>query len=164
MNSTTDRIEKKTLLKAPQERVWRAITDAKRFGAWFGISFDRDFAPGARMVGSIVGTTVDPAVAERMQSYCGTTIEFEIDRIEPMHHFSYRWHPYAIDSLDYSHEPMSLVVFELEEAPGGTMLTITETGFDSIPLARRADAFEANTEGWTTQTELLEKYLALVTT
>ncbi len=162
MNSVTDRIEKKVLLKAPQERVWHAISDSKRFGQWFGVTFDAPFAPGARMVGTLSGTKVDSEVAKRMESYKGFKFEFQVDRIEPQHHFSYRWHPFAIDtSIDYSGEPMTLVTFDLAEAPGGTLLTIVESGFDSIPLARRADAFEANGEGWETQATLLEKYLAL---
>jgi len=161
MTSVTDRLEKKTLLKAPQERVWGAISDAKRFGAWFGVSFEGDFAPGARMIGTIVPTTVDPDVAKSMEKHAGMTFEIQIDRIEPMNHFSYRWHPFAIHrDVDYSAEPTTLVVFELEEVTGGTMLTITESGFDGIPLARRADAFEANDEGWTLQSKLLEKYVS----
>jgi uncharacterized protein YndB with AHSA1/START domain len=162
MNSVTDRIEKSVLLKAPRERVWLAISDSKRFGDWFGVTFDAPFASGVRMVGTLSGTTVDSEVKKRMEAYTGMRFEFVVDRIEPQHHFSYRWHPFAIDtSVDYSGEPMTLVTFELEEAPGGTLLTIVESGFDSIPLARRADAFEANGEGWATQAELIEKYLAL---
>jgi uncharacterized protein YndB with AHSA1/START domain len=162
MNSVTDRIEKKVFLKAPRARVWQAISDSKRFGAWFGVTFDEPFRPGAQMVGTLTGTTVDPETAKQMERYKGARFEFQVDRIEPEHHFSYRWHPFAIDqSVDYSHEPMTLVAFDLEEAPGGTMLTIVESGFDRIPLARRADAFESNDEGWAKQAELLEKYLAL---
>ncbi|HTA37817.1 MAG TPA: SRPBCC family protein, partial [Candidatus Acidoferrales bacterium] len=155
MNSVTDRIEKKVFLKAPQARVWQAICDSKRFGAWFGVTFDAPFAPGVRMVGTLTGTTVDPATAKRMEDYKGARFEFEVARIEPEHHFSYRWHPFALDAdVDYSSEPMTLVAFDLQEAPGGTMLTIVESGFDAIPLARRADAFEANDEGWAAQAEL----------
>jgi uncharacterized protein YndB with AHSA1/START domain len=162
MNSTTDRIEKKVFLKAPQARVWQAISDSKRFGAWFGVTFDAPFAPGARMVGTLSGTTVDPETAKRMEQYKGARFEFQVDRVEPEHHFSYRWHPFALDdTVDYSSEPMTLVAFDLEETPGGTMLTIVESGFEGIPLARRADAFEANDEGWTKQVDLIEKYLAL---
>ena len=162
MNSTTDRIEKNVFLKAPQARVWQAISDSKRFGAWFGVTFDAPFAPGARMVGTLTGTTVDPETAKRMEGYKGTRFEFQVDRIEPEHHFSYRWHPFALDGdVDYSIEPMTLVAFDLKEARGGTMLTIVESGFDAIPLARRADAFEANDEGWAQQAILIEKYLAL---
>jgi uncharacterized protein YndB with AHSA1/START domain len=162
MASDTDRIEKKVLLRAPRERVWRAISDSKQFGSWFGVQFDAPFVSGQRMVGKLVGTTVDPEIAKRQESHKGAAFEFSVDRVEPQRLFSFRWHPFAMDSaVDYSKEPATLVTFELEEAPGGTMLTVTESGFDRIPLERRAKAFAANDEGWAAQMKLIEKYLAL---
>jgi hypothetical protein len=84
-----------------------------------------------------------------------------VDRVEPMERFSFRWHPFAIDpDYDYSKEPTTLVVFELCEADGGVLLTITESGFDQIPVARRIQALESNDKGWAHQTILIEKYLA----
>ena len=161
MPASTDRIEKKALLKAPRERVWRAISDSKEFGTWFGVTLDGPFVAGADMVGRITGTKVDPEVAKLQQPHAGKPFRIFVDRIEPMRLFSFRWHPGAVDpNVDYSKEPTTLVVFELEEAPGGTMLTITESGFDRIPLERRATAFEGNDAGWTHQTKLIEKYLA----
>lgn len=159
--SDTDRIVKQILLKAPRERVWRAISDAQQFGAWFGMAFDAPFAPGAKITGKIVPTQVDPEVAKSQEPYAGKAFDFTIDRIEPMDLFSFRWHPYAVDpDTDYSKEPMTLIVFELKDEDGGTRLTITESGFDSIPLARRAEAFAANEGGWEAQTTLIQKYLA----
>jgi uncharacterized protein YndB with AHSA1/START domain len=159
--STTDRIEKKVLLRAPRERVWRAISDAKQFGSWFGVEFDAPFAPGARMSGRMTPTQVDAAVAKMQAPYAGMAFDCTIDRIEPIRLFSFRWHPFAIDpEVDYSHEPTTLVVFELADAEGGTQLTITESGFDGIPLERRARAFGANSDGWAKQIELITKYLA----
>jgi uncharacterized protein YndB with AHSA1/START domain len=158
----TDRIEKKILLQAPVERVWRAISEAARFGSWFGMAFDAPFAQGARLTGKIVPTTVDAEVAKLQKPFEGHPFEIFIERIEPMRRFSFRWHPYAIDrDVDYSKEPTTLIVFELEEAPGGTLLKISESGFDRIPLARRAKAFAANEGGWAKQTQLIEKYLAM---
>ena len=151
-STTTDRIRKQVVLRAPLERVWRAVSDAKTFGRWFGFDFEGEFVPGETARGRL--RSDDPG-------YNGLIGEFAIERIEPMRLFSYRWHPYAVDrSADYSHEPMTLVVFELEAVAGGTKLTITESGFDAIPPARRSDAYEANGEGWTTQVERIEKYLA----
>lgn len=156
----TDRIRKSILLRAPRERVWRAISDSKEFGTWFGVEFDGAFAPGARVTGRIVPTKVDPEVAKMQEPYTGMAFDFTVERIEPMRLFSFRWHPFAVEpGVDYSKEPMTLIVFELEEAPGGTMLTITESGFDRVPLARRAKAFTANERGWEAQTKLIEKYL-----
>ena len=159
----TDRIEKKILLRAPLDRVWRAVSDARQFGAWFGVAFDGPFAPGVRMTGTIVPTKADEEVAKLQKPYEGRTFEFTVDRIEPGRLFSFRWHPFAVDpAVDYASEPTTLVVFELEEVAGGTSLTITESGFDRIPLARRAQAFTANEGGWTHQTKLIEKYLSHV--
>ena len=162
MSTETDRIEKKVLLRAPRERVWRAISDARQFGSWFGIEFDGPFVAGARTIGKMVPTTVDLEAARRQKQYEGFKFEFAIDRIEPQRLFSFRWHPFAVEpGVDYSKEQPTLVTFELEEAAGGTMLTVSESGFDRIPLERRAKAFAANEQGWAAQLKLIEKYLAL---
>ncbi|HEY4038494.1 MAG TPA: SRPBCC family protein [Burkholderiaceae bacterium] len=161
MTEATDRIEKKILLRAPCERVWRAISDAQQFGHWFGVEFDGAFVAGARLTGRIAPTKVDAEIARLQQPYSGKPFEVVIDRVEPMRLFSFRWHPFAIDpAIDYSKEAATLVVFELQEVTGGTLLTITESGFDRIPLERRARAFAANDQGWQAQTKLIEKYLA----
>jgi len=162
MAANTDRIEKKVMLRAPHERVWRAISESKQFGTWFGVEFDGPFVAGTRLIGKLVPTTVDAQAAERQKPYKGLAFEFSIDRVEPMRVFSFRWHPYAVEpGVDYATEPTTLVVFELEEVSGGTMLTVTESGFDRIPLERRAKAFANNEQGWEAQTKLIEKYLAL---
>jgi uncharacterized protein YndB with AHSA1/START domain len=164
MNDTsqqTDRIQKQVLLRAPCERVWSAISDARQFGSWFGVSFDGVFAAGARLTGRITPTSVDAEIAKAQEPYAGKAFEVVVDRIEPMQLFSFRWHPYAVDAAtDYSREPMTLVEFALREVPGGTLLTITESGFDQIPLARRAQAFTSNQQGWAAQAMLIEKFLA----
>ena len=161
MGSSTDRIEKTVQLRAPLARVWRAISVAKEFGTWFGVEFDGPFAAGARVTGRIVPTKVDVEVAKSQQPYAGIAFEFTVERVEPMKLISFRWHPFAIDpKVDYSKEPTTLVTFKLEEVAGGTKLVISESGFDRIPLERRAKAFTANDEGWTSQIKLIEKYLA----
>lgn len=158
--SDTDRIQKKIVLRAPLERVWKAISDSRQFGSWFGVRFESPFVAGQPMTGKMTPTTVDPDVAKMQEPYTGMQFDFTIDRVEPMRLFSFRWHPFAVEpDFDYSKEPMTLVTFELEEVPEGTSLTITESGFDSIPLARRAQAFKANEGGWTSQMQLIEKYV-----
>jgi uncharacterized protein YndB with AHSA1/START domain len=160
----TDRIEKKIVLKASRERVWLAITDSTRFGTWFGVELDGPFVVGKETQGRIAPTKVDPQVAKHQEAYCGVLWRAVVERIDPMKVFSFRWHPYAIDpTSDYSKEPMTLVTFELQDAEGGTLLTITESGFEQLPLARRAQALESNAIGWGHQTRLIEKYLALET-
>lgn len=158
----TDRIVKTTVLAAPLARVWAAVSDARQFGAWFGVEFDGPFAAGARLTGRIRPTTVDPEVAKLQEPHAGTPFHLVVDRVEPMHTFAFRWHPYAVGDVDVSQEPMTLVTFTLADAAeGGTSLTIVESGFDAIPLERRAAAFTANEGGWTHQLRLVAKYLAL---
>lgn len=158
----TDRIEKKVLLQSSLERVWRAVSDSAQFGHWFGVRFDGPFVAGRRLTGRIAPTQVDAEVAELQRAYEGKAFDFEVDRIEPMRRIFFRWHPYAVDpAVDYSAEPMTLIVFALEEVADGVLLTISESGFDKIPLERRAKAFTANEGGWSKQTQLIKKYLAI---
>src|SRR6266704_2984681 len=157
----TDRIEKTLLLRAPPKRVWRALSDSTEFGTWFGVKFDRPFAPGVSMRGVIVPTTVNAEVANAQKPYEGLPFEITVEQMEPERLFSFRWHPFAVErDVDYSAEPTTLIVFTLDEVANGTMLTVTESGFDQIPLARRAKAFTANEQGWSIVVGLIEKYLA----
>lgn len=161
MTTQSDRIEKKVLLRAPVDRVWRAVSDAAEFGSWFGVAFEGPFAAGMPIKGKIVPTKADPEVAKTQKPCEGKSFEITIDRIEPKRLFSFRWHPFAVDEkVDYSSEPTTLLVFELKEEDGGTLVTITESGFDHIPLARRAEAFRMNDGGWAAQATLIAKYLA----
>jgi uncharacterized protein YndB with AHSA1/START domain len=158
---TTDRIEKKVLLSAPRARVWKALMDAEEFGRWFGVRFDGPFAAGKPQRGVIVPTSVDAEVAKAQQPYAGMPFEITVERIEPERLFAFRWHPFAVEpGVDYSREPTTLIVFTLEDAANGIMLTVTESGFDQIPLERRAKAFAANEGGWTMVMKLIEKHLA----
>jgi uncharacterized protein YndB with AHSA1/START domain len=156
----TDRIEKKVLLRAPKKRIWRALSDSSEFGSWFGVKFGGPFAPGACVRGVIAPTTVDAEVAKAQKEYAGMPFEITIEQMEPERVFSFRWHPFAVErGVDYSAEPTTLVVFELEEVANGIMLTVTESGFDRIPLARRAKAFTANEGGWGMVVKLIEQYV-----
>ena len=148
--TNTDRIEKKVTLRAPRSRVWHAIATAEQFGAWFGVKFDGAFSEGATVRGKIT-----------FPGYEHVTMEMLIERIDPERYFAYRWHPYAIDAgVDYSSEPSTLVEFRLDEADGRTVLTIVESGFDQIPLARRAEAFRMNDNGWTEQMKNIDRYVS----
>ena len=150
MESTTDRIEKQILLRAPRARVWKALTDAEEFGAWFGWKVEGEFREGATLRGQITH-----------QGYEHVNLEITIEQLEPQSLFSYRWHPHAVEpNVDYSGEPTTRVAFELQERSDGTLLKVTESGFDQIPVARRAKAYRSNGEGWAIQLENVEKYLA----
>ncbi len=158
----TDRIEKKILLRAPRKRVWRALADSTEFGTWFGMKFDGPFTPGAVVHGVISPSKVNAEVAKAQKAHEGLVFEITIEQMEPERLFSLRWHPYAVEpGVDYSAEPRTLVEFVLEEAVGGVLLTVTESGFDLIPLARRAKAFTANEGGWSIMVKVIEEYLVL---
>jgi uncharacterized protein YndB with AHSA1/START domain len=152
--NATDRIQKKVLLRAPQGKVWHAVSDAQEFGTWFRLRLDGDFVPGKTVYG----------VLTDMPQYAHLRFEMRVDAVEPQRLFSFRWHPAAIDKdVDYSKEPMTLVTFELAPAEEGTTwLTITESGFESIPPHRRLSAFLMNDEGWTIQSERITTYVEAI--
>jgi uncharacterized protein YndB with AHSA1/START domain len=150
LHKTTDRIEKEILLRAPRSRVWRALANADEFGAWFGMKLEGAFAPGGRVHGQLT-----------LPGHRQVTIEMAIERMDPESRMSYRWHPYAVESsVDYSSEPTTLVEFHLEEVAGGTRLKVVESGFDRIPLARRAEAIRMNDAGWAEELENIARYVA----
>ncbi|HEV3210365.1 MAG TPA: SRPBCC domain-containing protein [Chthoniobacterales bacterium] len=74
--------------------------------------------------------------------------------------FSFTWYPYAVDlKRDYSKETPTLVEFRLEKTEDGTLLVLTESGFDKIPPERRLEAFRMNEDGWTEQMKNIEKHV-----
>jgi uncharacterized protein YndB with AHSA1/START domain len=147
--SATDRIEKTAVLKAPRGRVWRALSNAKEFSAWFLTDFAGEFAEGATLRGR-----------PRNPGYEHLTIEIRIERMEPERRFSFRWHPYEVDlSKDASHEPTTLVEFTLDDVPEGTRLTVVESGFDALPAGRRFEAFRENESGWVEQMRNITRYV-----
>jgi uncharacterized protein YndB with AHSA1/START domain len=150
LSTTTNRIEKRIFLRAPLSRVWRALTDSKEFGTWFGAAFTEQFRAGAAIKGRIT-----------YPGYEHLEMELIVEDLEPERRFSYRWHPNAVDPAhEYSREPMTLVAFTLDDADGGTLLTVVESGFDDIPIARRAAALKSNDQGWAGQMTAIETYLA----
>lgn len=151
MDTTTDRIERKILLKAPRSRVWRALANAEEFGRWFGVNLKgKTFVAGQRVQGPITYPGYEHVVFDVM-----------IERMEPERLLSWRWHPAAVDpAVDYSKEPKTLVVFELTEVEGGTLLSVVESGFDAVPLSRRLEAFRMNSGGWDEQMKNIEKNVA----
>lgn len=144
------RIEKQIELKAPVSRVWRALTDYREFGEWFRVRIEGPFVPGQVSRGQVT-----------YPGYEHLRWEAVVQKLEPERLFSFTWHPYAVDSgHDYSNETPTLVEFRLEQIPGGTRLTVTESGFDKLPAERRAEAFRMNAEGWGTQLKNIESHVA----
>jgi uncharacterized protein YndB with AHSA1/START domain len=145
----TDRIEKRIEIKAPVSRVWRALTDYREFGEWFRVKLEGPFVPGQVARGQITHP-----------GYEHLQMEMAVQKIEPERLFSYTWHPYAVDpKVDYSKEPPTLVEFTLEKIPGGTLVVVTESGFDKIPSHRRIEAFGKNDGGWAQQMKNIESHV-----
>jgi uncharacterized protein YndB with AHSA1/START domain len=144
-----DRIEKSILLRAPRSRVWKALSDSEAFGKWFGVKLNGPFTPGARLKGQVLH-----------KGYEHCLFEITVERIEPERLISWRGHPHTIDpNIDYSAEPTTLVVFELQDAAEGTLLTVVESGFEGLPLARRGEAYRGNEQGWAAQMKAIEKHV-----
>jgi uncharacterized protein YndB with AHSA1/START domain len=153
-----DTIRKQVVLRAPQARVWKAISDSQAFGTWFGMTVEGPFVQGKTVKGKIAKTQVDPEVAKHQEPYVGMACDLMIERVEPQSCLAFRWHPGA-DPDTSPDAPTTLVTFELAEVAAGTQLTITESGFDRIPIEKRAKAFADNDGGWEAQLRLIAKYL-----
>ena len=146
---STDRIERRIELQAPPARVWRALTDHRQFGEWFRVRLDAPFVPGQTSRGQVT-----------YPGYEHVRWEAVIQKMEPERLFSFTWHPAAVDpGADYSKEPSTLVEFRLEATAGGTLLVLTESGFDGLPPGRRLEAFRMNQGGWEIQMTNIERYV-----
>jgi len=144
-----NKIEKRIELKAPISRVWRALTDYREFGDWFRVKLERPFVAGQESRGNITYPGYEHVVWTAV-----------VQKMEPERLFSFTWHPYAVDpSVNYSKETPTLVEFRLEKAGSGTLLVLTESGFDNIPAERRSEAFRRNDGGWTEQMKNIEAHV-----
>jgi uncharacterized protein YndB with AHSA1/START domain len=145
-----NQIEKRIEIAAPVSRVWQALTDSRQFGEWFRVKMDGPFVAGQPLSGQITHP-----------GYEHLRMEIMVKAIEPEKFFSYTWHPYAIDpKVDYTKEEPTLVEFRLQPTAVGTLLTVTESGFDKIPSARRAEAFKSNDGGWGQQMKNIQAYVS----
>ena len=144
-----NRIEKRIELKAPVSRVWRALTDQREFGQWFRVKLEGPFVAGQESRGNITYPGYEHIVWTAV-----------IQNMEPERLFSFTWHPYAVDpNVNYSKETPTLVEFRLEKAGSGTLLVLTESGFDNTPAERRSEAFRRNDGGWTEQMKNIEAHV-----
>ncbi|MBK9924667.1 MAG: SRPBCC family protein [Anaerolineales bacterium] len=142
-----NRIERHIDLKASPSRVWKALTDYREFGQWFGCEFEGPFVVGKTVRGKLNHVSYEPW-------------EIDVKQMEPERLFSFTWHPYPVDlTVDYSKETPTLVEFTLEPTSNGTRLTVTESGFKNIPANRRLEAFRKNNEGWVVQLENIANYV-----
>ena len=144
----SDTITKTTFVNAPLERVWRAVSDHREFGEWFRVALDQPFQAGQPTTGKMT-----------YPGHEGHPWSAEVEAVEPPHRLALRWHPYGIDpNADLDNEPTTLVEFQLEPEGDGTRVTITESGFDALPEARRESAMRGNEQGWEIQKDNLREF------
>jgi uncharacterized protein YndB with AHSA1/START domain len=145
-----NQIEKRVELNAPVARVWRALTDYREFGDWFRVKLEGPFVPGQMSRGRITHPGYEHVVWEA-----------RVENMKPESLFSFTWHPYAVDpQVDYSKEQPTLVEFHLTPTSKGTLLVITESGFDHIPAHRRMEALRMNTGGWEAQAQNITRHVS----
>jgi uncharacterized protein YndB with AHSA1/START domain len=127
------RIDRTIEIAAPLEKVWHALTTAKEIATWFRMTVEGDVVAGHDL----------------WMTHEGRRFKVRIIEMTPPHRFVWQWHPGAIDpAVDYSQETPTTVTFTLEPTATGTRLSMAETGFDEISLARRAKVYADNTGGW----------------
>lgn len=142
------RIDRSIEIQAPPERVWRALTNSTELGAWFQVTIEGEITPGAELW----MTATHPQIAG--QRYLVRVVE-----MTPPQRLVWKWHPGEMDpSVDYSQQPLTTVTFTLEPSGSGTRLSVAETGFEEISLARRAKVYGDNSQGWTEVLVWLQRY------
>ncbi|MCE6997453.1 SRPBCC domain-containing protein [Saccharothrix sp. S26] len=128
-----DRIERVVEIAQPPGVVWAAITTAEGLGAWFGDEASIDLRPG--------GTA-------RMSWNDGPTVELRVERVEEPTVFGFTWPVFGLPDDD---PRRTYVEFTLEPVGSGTRLTVAETGFAQLPEDAHGKAYDAHSEGWTSE-------------
>jgi uncharacterized protein YndB with AHSA1/START domain len=148
MKNDETEIVREIEINAPVDRVWSALTDAKKFEKWFKVSLDSGFVAGKTTTGKNVMKGFEMQMA------------FHIQEIKPKDYFSYKWTPFPMDqTFDYSKEEPTLVEFFLSPTSTGTHLKVRESGFTHITASRRAEAIRMHTGGWEAQLKNIEVFV-----
>lgn len=144
-----DRIVKTVDLVAPVARVWSALSDHHQFGEWFHVKLDGPFEVGATTTGHITYPG-----HEHMRW------ETVTEELKPESVFAFSWPPSAVDpETDYAADAKLTVEFLLEPADEGTRLTITESGFEVFPDAKRGEILRSNEQGWEIQAKNIAEFV-----
>jgi uncharacterized protein YndB with AHSA1/START domain len=144
-----DRIEKSFVVKAPVSRVWEALSDHRQFGQWFRVALDQPYEVGGRSTGQMT----EPGY----EQYKWRAV---IEALEPERRLAFRWVHSDTPEAPKDEDPMTLVEFRLVAKGDATEVTITESGFEALPDAKRGEALRSNAEGWDIQAGNLVDYLA----
>ena len=133
-----DSIERQITIQAPKERVYRAITDPEQMVSWF---------PDA------INGTLEVGATPTISFGKDTVYQIYVVAANPHEYFAYRWVPGNADGTDgFTGDvlavPNTLVEFRLADDPKGTALTLTESGFSTLPKEVAENKFEENSGGW----------------
>lgn len=143
----TDRIEKTTFVRAPIDKVWRAISDHREFGSWFKVDLDQPFVEGERSTGKMT-----------YPGYEGSPWLAWVTAVDAPNRLAFEWTPGPDVPDDPETAPRTLVEFRLAPEGDGTRLHIVESGFDALLEPMRASALRSNNEGWDIQLANLTRH------
>ncbi|HXH62440.1 MAG TPA: SRPBCC family protein [Fimbriimonadaceae bacterium] len=141
-----DTIERVLTLKAPIERVYKAVSDKNELCKWFP-----DRIEGQIKAGEDSTWHFDECGSCRVHVVGG----------DPYGYFAFRWVPGASGTTmeDVLSVPNTLVEFRLEEEGDGTRLTMLESGFSSLPPEVYESALRENNAGWDSELAELVKFV-----
>jgi len=141
-----DAIERELILPIPRDRVWAALTEPHRLGAWFGTRATVDLRPG----GAVTFIWDDHHSGEQ---FTNTGV---IEVVEPPTRFAFRWHVHdGVHAVAPPDGPTTRVEFTLDDHPEGTRLRLVESGFARLV----SDARDRNSRGWDRELGDLAGYL-----
>jgi uncharacterized protein YndB with AHSA1/START domain len=137
-------VERSIWIAAPRERAWRAVTEPEQLDQWYA-TYYRWEIPALQ-----VGTTIKFYNKDDDTDIQLATIEV----VDPPRQFTLRWQPnqqYPATTL--------ITTFLLEEENGGTRVTISESGYESLPDDERQQWLDATGAGYTMSMENLKAHL-----
>ena len=142
-------IERRLHIEAPPEVVFEVVSRPEHLREWW--PDDARFEPVAGSAGEIVFGDCDAG---------GVTVGFTVVDVVPPHSFSFRWTQRPGEVADERNS--LLVTFQLSAADGGTLLTMTETGFRERgwEVAVLEQQYREHVAGWDQFLPRLAPYVA----
>lgn len=143
-----DSITRQIQIDADPQRVWDALADATAFGQWFRVKLDGPFAVGETTTGKMT-----------YPGHEGAPWTSVTDVMDPPKRFVFRWPNCPPGEEAGPNTVWQTVEFTLQPQDGGTLVTVTETGFAALPEDRRISVLRDNREGWRIQTINLKHHV-----
>jgi uncharacterized protein YndB with AHSA1/START domain len=140
------RIEREILIDAPMDVVWAVVTEPQYMSRWFSDAVELDLRPGGR-------------AALHWEGH--GTVHGRVERVEPPHFFSFRWHMEHESSSDLDEGNSTLVEFSLRSEDDSTRLIVVESGFRDLVGTddERQRHVDGHRRGWQKELGELDEYL-----